>query len=356
MEELNQIINVLENIEKNNLMNDKETKAWLLQLSSPEFGLITNCCELLSENLEKPELAKDIFLVIRKIHYYHPDQVIQQIKKSNDFIKGISKYINLTNPENATTEVFVILHDMAFNESMIKSDSNNKMNSIITLPESIIFDNELIKGIFKYIGVINSEETMNIIIKMISYIHFCQACYALELKTTPYDNKDIYNVFSDALNSIVSKSSSLSDPNNTYISKLALMNLLIKDSKFKLFMECSLRILVNNSFNNEDSLYVKILILDLMNFTKSSIFFTADIESIVDYSITRLESTNTEVVREVILCILEKITYYPGYDKTYHKKIPLIELLENHIDSEEIMDSQKLKCEKIIDYINGKKN
>jgi hypothetical protein len=112
---------------------------------------------------------------------------------------------------------------------------------------------------------------------------------------------------------------------------------------------------VNNSSSKIDSLYFLILILDLMNYCNSSLFYTADLESLLDFSMKRLESTTTDVIREVLLNLLERTTFYPGYDKSNYKKSQLVELIENHLDSDLILDEHKTICEKILDYLNGKK-
>lgn len=372
MEELNNIINVLEKIETNNLSEDPETKNWLNQITDSEFGLVSSCIDLLLENISNPSLTKNIILVLRKMYFYHPIKVISQIKKSKDFIKGVSKYLTTIKPEDSTPEIFVLLHEFVFDDENHRKDSALACSQL-NLPENLILDTDFNNSCLNYIGQIDSEDTMNKLVKIITYMHFTQACLFLDmpLNTLNKDNdKDEENEFLIILTKIIknslnystketiiltsnnnSNSGSTTTKNNNYN---ILLKLLPIHNKFKLFLECLLRILVNNSFSKKDSLYVMLLILDLMNYTNSSMFFIADIESLVDFSIKRLESTSTDIIRDLVLSILERVTFYPGYNKSFYKKSLLEELMENHIDSDLVTDEQKTICEKIIKNFNIK--
>jgi len=67
MEETNidQIIEVLEKIEKEELSEDPDIKNWLIQITQVEFQLIESFIVMFIENIKDPSLTDDVVKVLR---------------------------------------------------------------------------------------------------------------------------------------------------------------------------------------------------------------------------------------------------------------------------------------------------
>lgn len=67
MEETNidQIIEVLERIEKEELSEDPDIKNWLIQITQVEFQLIESFINMFVENIKDPELTDNVIKVLR---------------------------------------------------------------------------------------------------------------------------------------------------------------------------------------------------------------------------------------------------------------------------------------------------
>jgi len=67
MEETNidQIIEVLERIEKEELSEDPDIKNWLIQITQVEFQLIESFIVMFIENMKDPELTDNVIKVLR---------------------------------------------------------------------------------------------------------------------------------------------------------------------------------------------------------------------------------------------------------------------------------------------------
>jgi hypothetical protein len=118
----------------------------------------------------------------------------------------------------------------------------------------------------------------------------------------------------------------------------------------KLFLEFILRLIINPNCTREESLYCLLFVLDLMAILKSSLFSSIDMDTYLDYTIKRLQVTSSDVVREYLITILILIYMFSRYKLT-HKRTMLEELLENYIESEEINDSLKKHCNKVLKII-----
>jgi hypothetical protein len=62
---LEQIITVLENIERHNESNNPQIKEWLKQITNPEFQLIDSLINLFLDNLKDSALTVNILKVLR---------------------------------------------------------------------------------------------------------------------------------------------------------------------------------------------------------------------------------------------------------------------------------------------------
>jgi hypothetical protein len=62
---IDQIITVLENIEKQNLNDDPQIKDWLNQITNPEFQLVDSLINLFLDNISDLQTTGNILKVLR---------------------------------------------------------------------------------------------------------------------------------------------------------------------------------------------------------------------------------------------------------------------------------------------------
>jgi hypothetical protein len=62
---LSEIINALENIEKENLSDDPQIRAWLKHITNSEFKLVESLIDVINDNLSNNKLITDVFKVLR---------------------------------------------------------------------------------------------------------------------------------------------------------------------------------------------------------------------------------------------------------------------------------------------------
>ena len=94
------------------------------------------------------------------------------------------------------------------------------------------------------------------------------------------------------------------------------------------------------------------LISDLMDLTKSSLFYKNDLDSFISVSIQILESTYTDKLRYNILNILNKITSFSDYFESKYKLDILEDLLDNYLYSDSVGEENKVICSQIIENIH----
>jgi hypothetical protein len=122
----------------------------------------------------------------------------------------------------------------------------------------------------------------------------------------------------------------------------------------RFFGESLLRIL--NNEEDKSSLY-RILqcIIDIIDHTKSSFFYSTDLESFINIAIKKLESTYTDKLRYYILKVLERITFYDDYYKMRYKLDLLEELMENYQTNEEVEEENQNMATNILENIRKHK-
>jgi hypothetical protein len=128
-------------------------------------------------------------------------------------------------------------------------------------------------------------------------------------------------------------------------SKNCFLNVFVNHENSRFFGESLLRIL---NYEEDKSALYRILqcLIDILDHTKSSYFYSTDLESFINIAIKRLESTYTDKLRYYFLKLLERITYYPDYYKIKYKIDLLEELMENYETNDEVdEENQKLATE-----------
>jgi Protein of unknown function (DUF2013) len=110
--------------------------------------------------------------------------------------------------------------------------------------------------------------------------------------------------------------------------------------------------LLNQEKNDKESIFrICNLISDLLDLTKSSLFYKNDLESFISISIKTLESTYTDELRYHFLNILNKILSYKDYFESKYKLDILVEILENYKYNENVEERNKYLCEQILQNI-----
>lgn len=295
MEEFDQIINVLEKIERNNLKDDENIKIWLKQITEKEFALIDSLSNLLYENIKNKKISQNIILVLRKLLFYEYITVQAQLFHNKIFVENIIKYIIENTAEDTHEESFVLL---------IEIYSPEQLKNLIS--------DQLVQSLFDSLIYIKSEDIMNNVVILLTKINF-----------DFYEKKDNFlKIFQNHI-------------------------------KSRLFCECLLRNVIILKSSNQEYLYILHTIEQIVNSSINKIFSMTDIESFIDFSIHRLESTYTSIIRSYILKILKGFISVPDYAYTKYKKNLLIDLMENHIESDVIDDSQKEICDFIYNKLKS---
>lgn len=359
MDELNQIVKFLEKVEVKNLQDSQDVKKWAKQISSPEFGLIDSCADLLIEELKNPAITKNIINVIRKIYSYEPEIVKAQLQKNNNFSEALVIYIKKTNPEKISQEAIFLL-DIIFAE--------------YNYPEGF-YSEDFVSALFHLFGNIKSEEIMTSIIKILVVMHFNEVyCKIMNKSPSEFVHSSLHDSDEHIIESfteLMKRKSALEinkdhriegskhDGNHFHIfddlkSKVLDYYIEKESNHSKLFLEFLLRLLLTNIVTKEERLFTMLLIFDLMNSTCSSLFFLSDLEAFVDYIIMKIEKTEVEIIREYLLKVLWRVVYYPTYSKSNYRKSYLTELMDSCVDSDEVSDSHKEICTEIMNILNSK--
>lgn len=295
MEEFDQILSVLEKIEKNNLKDDENIKIWLRQITDKEFSLIGSLSSLLVENIKHKNISTNIILVLRKLLFYEYDSVRSQLVNNLSFIQNLVNYITSNSAEDTHEESYVLLIEVYSSEIMKNYISDKLLECLF---DSMIF--------------LKSEDILNGIVILLTKINF-----------------------------------------DFYEKKNNFLKILQSHIKARLFCECLLRNVIIIKSSKEEYLYILHTIQQIVNETNSKIFSMTDIESFIDFSIHRLESTYTSIIRSFMLKILRGFISSSDYQVTKYKKNSLIDLMDNHIESDVIDNDQKKICEYILNRLKN---
>jgi uncharacterized protein YdiU (UPF0061 family) len=234
---------------------------------------------------------------------YNRDNVVSQIKNNPNFPKAISHYIVNSDKKNLSGDAFFLLSDF-YQTSSFKDVTNE----------------EFMKALFDGLGIITDEDNFNAIVKIMTQINYEQS--VLEYKI-PLANIFI-KVFQNHENS-------------------------------RILIESLIRILNQEERDKEVMYKVLQCFIDMMEANDDTVMYSSDLESFINMSIKKLESTYTEDLRFYILTVIEKIMQYEEYFKTKYKIDELIECMESYIEHANIDQSNKNLCQKILNLINEKK-
>jgi hypothetical protein len=232
---------------------------------------------------------------------YQQDNVLPQMQENKNFPKAISEYIIKTDVKNISGDAFFLLSDI-FSSSNFKDVTHE----------------DFIKALFNGLGIITDEDNFNAIVKIITQINYEQTV----LQKVKISDNIFIKVYMDHDNS-------------------------------RILIESLVRIL-NYEQKDKDVMY-RILqcFLDIIEATNDSVMYSSDLESFINLSIDKLQSTYTDDLRFYILSVLEKLTKYDEYYKTRYKIDELIECMESYIDHPSVDDKNKDICRNILNNLNN---
>jgi hypothetical protein len=111
--------------------------------------------------------------------------------------------------------------------------------------------------------------------------------------------------------------------------------------------------ILNKEKNDKESIFrICKLISDLLDLTKSSLFYKNDLDTFISISIQTLETTYTDELRYHFLNILNKIFIYKEYFESKYKLDILVEILENYKTNDDIDELNKNLCQEILEKIH----
>lgn len=116
-------------------------------------------------------------------------------------------------------------------------------------------------------------------------------------------------------------------------------------------MESLIRIFNLEEKNKEVIYKVLQCLIDVFDASSECVIYSSDLESFINVSISKLESTYTEELRFYILTTLEKLLKYDEYYKSKYKINELTDILESYIDHEGVDEKNKELCKKILSKI-----
>jgi hypothetical protein len=215
------------------------------------------------------------------------------------FPKAIAEYTTITDVKILSGDAFFLISDI-FQSSAFKEVINEKF----------------IKSLFNGLGVITDEDNFNSIVKILTHINY--EISVLECK------KPLQNIF---------------------------VRIFLSHENSRILMESLIRIF-NLEEKNKDVVY-KVLqcLIDIFDASNDCVIYSSDLESFINVSISKLESTYTEELRFYILTTLEKLLKYEEYFKTKYKIDELKDILDSYIDHEGVDDKNKELCKKILSKI-----
>jgi hypothetical protein len=175
-----------------------------------------------------------------------------------------------------------------------------------------LINENFINALFRGLDVINSEDSFNSIVKMMTQI----------------------NTILNSQGNIFLKVYSVHHNSN-------------------IFSEILLRLIANESDNKQVMYDVIECLIGIMEYTQSSFLYQNDLESLVNLSIGILTETYTEELRIYILTLLIQITKYDDYYKNSYKNNELIDILEDYKDSDKVSKMANELSQQIIFNINN---
>jgi hypothetical protein len=217
-----------------------------------------------------------------------------QLKENTSLPQALYDYITLTSTERLSEDVFYLL------ASIFNSDS---FKGLVT--------EEFITSIFDGLDIIKDEDNHYSIIKILMQIN--------SDLTTRKENKLFLSIFN-------------------------------KHANKNPIIESMLRILNKEKEKNSMIIMLQFLI-DIMEFKSECIFYRTDLESFIDLTVCKLQSTYTDELRYLILQVLEKVLQYDTYFDTKYKQEDLLEVLDDYSENQNVHEVNKELSKQLVNLL-----
>lgn len=106
---LDQIVLVLENIERQNLKDDPSTMEWIDNITDPEFKLIESLIDMLISDLKNRTNVTTILKIFIKFIYYSREKVLIQLQDHPYLLRSLITYVGEIDIELLSAEAFIII-------------------------------------------------------------------------------------------------------------------------------------------------------------------------------------------------------------------------------------------------------
>ena len=223
------------------------------------------------------------------------NQVLPQIKEITKFLTALFIYNEIADKKELPGDAHYLLSEIYLDYFFKKTKLE-----------------EFIKALFDGLSILNEEKNFNTIVKVLADINYEKSIEGLEKE----DNLFL-NIFKNHDNS-------------------------------RIMIESLLRIL--NYEDKDKNIMYRVLqcLMDIIDFSGHSVMYSSDLESFINMSIIKLESTYTDELRFYILEVLLRVTKYDEYYKTRYKFNDLMECMESYINHHSVNDVNKILCNQIL--------
>ena len=109
--------------------------------------------------------------------------------------------------------------------------------------------------------------------------------------------------------------------------------------------------LLNSETNNDALEKILYCMKCLMDKEKKDIFYSKDLEALMDIVIRYLESTDDNTLRSCVLEVLQRITKFDEYFHIMYKTKELQDLLDEYIKSDKVSEKAKNKCRIVLNNL-----
>lgn len=273
---------------------------WITEISAPKYNLIDNMISILNDPVTTPATIHNIYYIFLKFVTFVPD-VSKQLLSSKSFLQSLVNYISSIDNDNK--EIKVSLESIYL---FIKIFS-------ISVFEHYLSE-EFLNGLFETLSIINEERNLE---EMVEILINISSLY-IELDDNLF--LKIYHYHDNA----------------------------------RLVNEIILRLL-NYDDNEKEKLYpVLLCTANIMDYEKCCVFYSSDLEVLIDLLINKLSSTYSDELKFFLLEVLEKITVYDEYYKDMYKIDELNDLLEGLTNNDDQSENIQAKAQTILDNIVNK--
>ena len=273
---------------------------WITEISAPKYNLIDNMISILTDPVTTPATIHNIYYIFLKCVTF-VTEISKQLLSNKQFLQSLVNYISSIDNDNK--ELKVSLDSIYL---FIKIFS-------ISIFETYLSE-EFLNGLFETLSIINDERNLE---EMVEILINISSLY-IELDDNLF--LKIYHYHDNA----------------------------------RLVNEIILR-LINIDDKEKEKLYpILLCTANIMDYEKCCVFYSSDLEVLIDLLINKLSSTYSDELKFFLLEVLEKVTVYDEYYKDMYKIDELNDLLEGFATNDDQSENIQAKAQTILDNIVNK--